>query len=158
MGNSSDVPTLSPMSLSASVSHSLITGLFWTLEGGHVVAHPLAENRIALGILLPRIGGGVPPDDLLVLRPGRPVRPRRGAIVQDAPVGRPGEAPVGIEAVPAGVVLPAPLHRRPHGACAVVRLGAVAAAEPVPAGDGPRIGGAGDGGTAREQLDPLHPP
>src|SRR5439155_24652807 len=54
----------------------------WLLFGavGHVEPRPF--------LLLP-----VPPDQLLALTPRCPVRTRRGAVVQDAAVGRPGKAP-----------------------------------------------------------------
>src|SRR6266536_2757030 len=54
---------------------------FVQLEVRHVYAGPLL-------LLL------VPPDVLLAFRPGATLRISRGAIVQDAPVGGPGKAPL----------------------------------------------------------------
>src|SRR5260370_13460455 len=47
----------------------------------------------------PGTGAGVPPDVLLSLRPGLAGRVGRGPVVEDAPVTRPGEAPLGIDVI-----------------------------------------------------------
>src|SRR5262249_53597742 len=44
-------------------------------------------------------GLGVPPDELLLLAPGLPVRVRRRSVVEDPPVGRPGERPAVTERI-----------------------------------------------------------
>src|SRR5690348_13543107 len=65
------------------------------LEVGHVVAGPGA---------LAIVGAGIPPDQLLALGPRVAVRIGGGAVVEDAPVRRPGEAPARVIGVLAGGV------------------------------------------------------
>src|ERR1700733_9515519 len=55
------------------------------------------EVRLVLSNPLPLFG--VPPDQFLTLRPGPPFRVGRGAVVQDANIVRPGEAPVRLAGV-----------------------------------------------------------
>ena len=78
------------------------------------------------------------------------------AVVQDVAVGRPVEAPVGVDAQTAGVLLPAALDRGPHDTGAVVGVGEIAAVDPAAAGDGVVVRGAGDGGEARDELALRH--
>src|SRR5216684_2545818 len=59
-------------------------------EVGNVVSGPFLALR-------------VPPEILLPLRPGAPIRIGGGPVVQDAAVGRPGEAPVEMRAGPGAI-------------------------------------------------------
>src|SRR6266581_5336414 len=56
-------------------------------------------RHVEAGPLLP-----IPPDPLLALAPGLACRIGRGPVVQDAPIGRPGEAPVEVGPHDAGWV------------------------------------------------------
>src|SRR5262249_56052343 len=85
-------------------------------EVGHVAPYPL-------------LLGGVPPDQLLPLAPRLPRRVGRGPVVEDPPVGRPGESPPMAEVVLGLGLLPAQGQVLPV-------LGIDAGVDPVPAGGG----------------------
>src|SRR5579875_2667458 len=90
-----------------------IVGSLVQREIGNVVARPLFLFR-------------VPPDVLLALRPGAALRIRRCTVVEDAPVGGPGEAPLQ-ERIAVGV-------GDTRGRAVVARLRVDTAVDPGPTG------------------------